>query len=113
MADDACVFCEIVGDQNGIVAFKPLNPVVPGHLLFVPATHVKDASSNPDIAGQTFAAAASWGAANYPDFNLITSAGHYATQTVWHLHVHYVPRHPDDGLHLPWTGQLAHPGSET
>lgn len=39
------------------------------------------------------------------DFNLITSSGRWATQTVKHLHIHYVPRRKDDGLTLPWTGQ--------
>ena len=37
--------------------------------------------------------------------NLITSVGAAATQTVKHLHIHIVPRHEGDGLHLPWTEQ--------
>lgn len=37
--------------------------------------------------------------------NFITSAGPAATQSVFHLHVHLVPRFEDDGLILPWTGQ--------
>jgi histidine triad (HIT) family protein len=37
------------------------------------------------------------------DYNIITSMGEYATQTVFHLHVHIVPRRLNDGLHLPWT----------
>lgn len=35
--------------------------------------------------------------------NLITSAGAEATQSVFHLHVHIVPRGENDGLALPWT----------
>jgi diadenosine tetraphosphate (Ap4A) HIT family hydrolase len=38
--------------------------------------------------------------------NFITSAGRDATQTVFHLHIHIVPRHAGDGLALPWTGQV-------
>lgn len=48
--------------------------------------------------------AAAYGEAMGTDFNLITSAGAAATQTVAHLHVHYVPRRTGDGLGLPWTG---------
>jgi diadenosine tetraphosphate (Ap4A) HIT family hydrolase len=40
---------------------------------------------------------------------MITSAGPAATQTIKHLHVHYVPRHAGDGLSLPWTNQNAEP----
>lgn len=35
-------------------------------------------------------------------FNIITSAGAAATQSVWHLHLHVVPRSTDDGLMVPW-----------
>ena len=36
------------------------------------------------------------------DMNLITSKGRPATQSVFHLHLHLVPRKVDDGLALPW-----------
>ena len=49
--------------------------------------------------------AARWAEGQEDDFNLITSSGPAATQTIPHIHVHYVPRWPGDGLHLPWTGQ--------
>jgi histidine triad (HIT) family protein len=39
-----------------------------------------------------------------PPCNIITSAGSDATQTVFHLHLHVVPRRAGDGLALPWTG---------
>jgi histidine triad (HIT) family protein len=43
--------------------------------------------------------------AEHPAANLITSKGAAATQTVYHLHVHVVPRQGGDGLPLPWTPQ--------
>lgn len=115
-----CVFCTKMDDvladdglewnrQGNICWFRPLNPVVPGHFLFVPYAHVEDAGENPAVTGAVFAEAARFGEKYrhwYGDFNLITSAGTDATQTVFHLHVHYVPRKPNDGLHLPWTGQV-------
>jgi histidine triad (HIT) family protein len=85
--------------------FEPLNPVTPGHMLFVPYTHVANASTHPSLTGLVFDAAARWGRQQNREYNLITSAGPNATQSVWHLHVHYVPRTSGDGLHLPWTGQ--------
>jgi histidine triad (HIT) family protein len=50
--------------------------------------------------------AAQW-ARTCGDANLITSVGSAATQTVFHLHVHVVPRRAGDGLALPWTSQKA------
>jgi histidine triad (HIT) family protein len=47
--------------------------------------------------------AARWGAEKNEDFNLITSRGKFATQTILHTHIHYVPRRENDGLFLPWT----------
>jgi histidine triad (HIT) family protein len=106
-----CVFCEAV-TQQGLVdvvrswsdalAFVPLNPVTPGHALVVPREHVSDATEDPDVAALTMRRAAELAE---PDCNIITSAGPAATQTVRHLHLHVVPRTPDDGLRLPWTGQ--------
>lgn len=109
-----CVFCDL--DTNvptaslyfsnpNVYRFEPLNPVVPGHMLFVPHAHFAHAAEKPYEAGRVFAAAASW--ANHKDvaYNLITSGGKEATQSIFHLHVHYVPRAEGDGLHLPWTGQ--------
>lgn len=37
-----------------------------------------------------------------PASNLITSAGAAATQSIDHLHIHFVPRKVDDGLMTPW-----------
>ena len=107
---DACVFCARISrgeydkDQPGFT-FEPLNPVVPGHRLFVSPQHVVDASTNPDVTAKVFAAAAEYARRQGDDFNLITSGGADATQTVFHLHVHYVPRDEGDALTLPWTGQ--------
>lgn len=104
-----CVFCarierrEFDFEGHGSVSFLPLNPVAPGHRLFVPWVHVEDAAEKPFISCQTFMLASLHAQAEKKPFNLITSGGSAATQTVFHLHVHYIPRSPGDGLHLPWT----------
>ena len=107
-----CVFCEKAaailtehyrGDLREVVDFEPLNPVTPGHRLFVPTVHVVDAADVPEIAGVVMLHAARWARTRGEQFNLITSGGSDASQTVFHLHAHYVPRHASDGLSLPWT----------
>lgn len=103
----SCVFCDKIAagdyldEYDGIVHFAPLNPVTPGHLLVVPKIHVSDATEDPRVTGMTMFYAASLAKA---PCNLITSAGREATQSVFHLHVHVVPRVKGDGLKLPWSG---------
>lgn len=106
-----CVFCNIVKNDPhgqilrkrvGTVVFEPLNPVTPGHLLVVPTSHVKDASEIPTITGMAMVAAAEE-AQLAGQCNIITSVGPAATQTVFHLHIHIVPRREGDGLLLPWS----------
>jgi histidine triad (HIT) family protein len=104
-----CPFCRRIvrqeydaGDEWA-VTFEPLNTAAPGHRLFVPRIHVADALENPGITGQTMRYAATWAAAyGLRPCNLITSTGAEATQSVFHLHIHLVPRRAGDGLTLPW-----------
>lgn len=117
-----CVFCNLLAedpcsrtmveflDDKGrveVVVFEPLNPVVPGHMLAVPVAHVAHAAVLPNLTGRTMRAAARFARDHYESFNIITSAGEGATQSVYHLHLHIVPRRVGDGLKLPWTDQLA------
>lgn len=106
-----CVFCEIVAGRekatiayssDEVVAFEPLNPVTEGHLLVIPYEHVDDASEAPAITGIVMQAACDL-AADIGPCNIITSVGAEATQSVFHLHIHVVPRRADDGLRLPWS----------
>lgn len=115
MADSsqsACPFCRIAnGDPDGqmiekldgCVVFEPLNPVTRGHLLVVPIEHVADFTDRSHVLARAAYAASAVAASRGGDWNLITSAGRSATQTVRHLHLHLVPRVPGDGLRLPWT----------
>lgn len=106
-----CVFCERIRkgefdyeDENA-VAFEPLDPVVRGHFLVVPRAHAVSALDDPKGAGDAMVLAGYLAGRMDIECNIITSAGVAATQTVFHTHIHVVPREADDGLMLPWTGQ--------
>jgi histidine triad (HIT) family protein len=108
---DSCVFCEIVagrapatvvGEWREAIAIVPLGPVIDGHILVIPRVHVADAATNTAVTAITFGLAAQWAEQQARPFNLITSAGREATQSVFHLHIHYVPRAADDQLMVPW-----------
>ena len=104
-----CVFCDIaqgkapatvVREWDDAIAIVPLGPVVDGHVLVIPRRHVADAATDPDITAATMRRAAEivpWPA------DIITSLGAAAMSgSVFHLHLHIVPRAEDDGLALPW-----------
>jgi histidine triad (HIT) family protein len=103
-----CIFCDItfgrapatvVKKWYDATAIVPLNPVTPGHLIVIPVKHVADTLEDPKITAKTMRRAAQ--IAQGP-CNIITSVGREATQSVFHLHIHIVPRSKDDGLALPW-----------
>ncbi|QDF18566.1 histidine triad nucleotide binding protein [Gordonia phage Pupper] len=111
-----CPFCElnwyklrivhsVPGDRDNYLIIHPLNPVTEGHLLVIPAHHWKSAGDNPWVAGEAVTVAANYIEDREMEANIITSIGEAATQSVFHLHIHIVPRHEGDGLHLPWTNQ--------
>lgn len=116
-----CVFCEYVErldefkpgegiggglllrESRGVMFIQPPEPVVKGHFLFVPKRHVEHPHSDPLTSSHLFGVASNWIFHwGHDSYNLIVSSGKPATQTVPHMHVHYVPRHKDDGLRLPW-----------
>lgn len=109
--DDPCVFCEIVAgrapativrDWPKALAIVPLNPVTEGHTLVMPKDHSADFTTGAESLIWAMTAAAVVAREMGGPMNLITSKGTEATQSVFHLHVHLVPRAKDDGLALPW-----------
>ncbi len=112
-----CLFCGIVaGDVPGqvvdsdehTVAFMDINPATRGHALVVPREHAVDLIeiSDSDLEHTMVAArrlARKMEVALQPDgFNLINACRPAAWQTVFHFHVHVIPRYHDDPLKLPW-----------
>lgn len=107
-----CPFCDIIAgtapatflaDWDDAVAILPRRGgCTPGHTLVIPRAHVADAGVDPAVTAATMARAAEL-AARLDNCNIITSRGAAATQKVFHLHIHVVPRVLGDGLALPWT----------
>lgn len=113
-----CPFCEIVQRDDPdvrevyrdehVVAFLPTEPAVLGHTMVVPREHVPDIWSLTEetaghLARATVQLAAAVRAAIEPEgLNIIQSNGQAATQTVFHLHVHLVPRWEGDAMGPIW-----------
>ena len=113
-----CAFCaiargedrsvDVVCEEQDWLAFFPLSPATPGHTLVIPRTHLADLwEVEPPLEGHLITAVIRVGRAIQialaPDgMNLITSAGSTAEQTVFHLHLHVVPRWERDGFGRIW-----------
>jgi histidine triad (HIT) family protein len=111
MIEQPCPFCEIaagrapatiVREWDDAIAIVPRGPVVPGHVLVIPREHVTDFADDPVVSATTTYRASELAAETDQPMNLITSRGREATQSVFHLHLHLVPRAENDGLALPW-----------
>ena len=112
-----CLFCgivagdvpaQIVDSDDHTVAFMDINPATPGHALVVPRAHSRDLMdvSDEDLERTTVAArrlAKRMRRALEPaGFNVLNSCGRAAWQTIYHFHLHVIPRYEDDPLKLPW-----------
>jgi histidine triad (HIT) family protein len=115
MADD-CLFCKIVAgeipaqivdEDEHTIAFMDINPWTRGHALVIPREH----SRNLYEIGEDDLARTAAGAKRLAlrikerlgcdGINLINSCEPAAWQTVFHFHVHVIPRYEDDPLQLP------------
>jgi histidine triad (HIT) family protein len=105
-----CVFCDYEGPSRVLwsnasaYVIEPLYAVAEGHVLVIPFEHAEDFSADPHVAAEAMRAASLYirEGDREGDWNLITSKGEAATQTVPHLHLHLLPRSRGDRLRLPW-----------
>ncbi|MCP2263337.1 HIT family protein [Promicromonospora thailandica] len=117
-----CLFCGIVAgtvpstqvdEDERTLTFMDINPGTDGHALVIPKAHARDLYDiDPgDLAACSVTAQRVAGRAvrqlGADGVNLINCAGEAAWQTVFHFHLHVVPRYRDDqardSLRLPWT----------
>jgi histidine triad (HIT) family protein len=119
-----CLFCgivagevpaEIVDSDEHTVAFMDINPATRGHALVVPRVHSRDLLeiADDDLQRTILAArrlARRIDATLEPDgFNLLNATRPAAWQSVFHFHMHVIPRYDDDPLKLPWIPREAGP----
>jgi len=99
---------QIVAQDERTVSFMDISPATRGHALVVPRRHVKDLHEidREDLVAVVLAAqrlaARARDRLHADGVNLINSCGAAAWQTVFHFHVHVIPRYEGDPLRLPW-----------
>jgi histidine triad (HIT) family protein len=118
VSDPDCIFCKIVAgelpativdEDEHTIAFMDIAPATRGHALVIPRRHAADLLSvEPgDLAAVASTAARLAGTMRErlgaAGVNLLNSCGAAAWQTVFHFHVHVIPRYAEDPLRLPWT----------
>jgi len=118
MTDPDCIFCKIlagelpvtiVDEDERTIAFMDISPATRGHALVIPRTHSADLLSVDAQDLQAVALASRRLARRVSErlradgVNLVNSCGPAAWQTVFHFHMHVIPRYEDDPLRLPWT----------
>jgi histidine triad (HIT) family protein len=116
-SDPDCIFCKIVAgelpgtivdEDERTISFMDINPATRGHALVIPRRHARDLLEIEPDELQAVAVAARRLAKRVHDrlgadgINLINSCGSLAWQTVFHFHVHVIPRYEGDPLRLPW-----------
>ncbi len=110
-----CVFCAIIARQleasvvyedETVVVFMDLNPVTPGHLLVVPREHAMgledlDVATSAHVwsVGHHMARVLRRSSLRCEGINVLLCDGEVAFQTVFHFHLHVIPRYAGDG----WT----------
>lgn len=125
--NDTCAFCAIVAgttsadrvyETEETLAFLPLAPATMGHTLIVPKAHVSDlwhvdmGTLTPIMEAALKVADALKKAFNPDGLNLINSTGVAATQTVFHIHFHLVPRWNGDRMADFWPSNEGLPAGE-
>ena len=116
--DPDCIFCgiatrtgpaEVVEADDKAIAFLDIAPATRGHTLVIPRNHADnlleiDPEDLAHVAKMAQAIAKRMpNALGCDGVNLLNSCGSAAWQTVFHFHMHVIPRYSDDPLSLPWT----------
>ena len=112
-----CVFCSIlqgkipstrIHEDDVCVVFMDINPATRGHSLVVPRSHSRDLLDTDDaVLAHLVGVAKKVGQAALDGLeadgvNLLQCTGEAAFQSVFHLHLHVIPRYVGDGLRTPW-----------
>lgn len=112
-----CIFCKIVAgeipsttiyEDDDFKVILDINPASRGHAVILPKNHAKNLFELPEEdAEKIFKVAKKCGTAmmevlHCDGFNVLQNNGEIAGQTVFHLHVHLIPRYKDDTIQIKW-----------
>lgn len=116
-SDPNCIFCKIIAGQipcykvfedDTVLAFLDIQPLVPGHTLVIPkAHHASVMAIPPEVLGainqrMPSLSRAVLRATNSPACHVLVNNGPEAMQSVHHLHYHIIPRKSGDSFRIPW-----------
>ena len=115
MMDD-CIFCHIIEctasssivyTDEKVAAFMDIQPVNPGHVLIIPKTHAAKLSElDEEIGGHMFrvamriAEALRQSGVKCEGINFFLADGEAASQDIFHVHLHVIPRFRGDGFQV-------------
>ena len=118
----SCIFCNIINgtipsekvyEDEHVYAFMDITPVAKGHLLLIPKVHRENVyDMTEDEAANLFRAVPKIANALKAEFqpagmNLLQNNGSHAGQTVYHFHLHFIPRYDEkDGFDWTWNPQV-------
>ena len=112
-----CIFCRIIVgevpchkifENQNILCFLDVGPVVTGHTLVIPKRHIRNIFDMPPEIGAELGcqlpalAGAVCAAVNAPACHILLNSGVEAMQSVHHAHYHIIPRKTGDGFFVPW-----------
>ena len=112
-----CIFCKIIAgeipsttvyEDDDVKAILDVNPAARGHVIVLPKAHAENIFSIPDedlkkaICVAKKIAAAVKKAYNCDGVNILQNNGEAAGQSVFHLHIHVIPRFDGDTVNMKW-----------
>jgi len=117
MRDENCIFCKIAGgeipsttlyEDDDFRVILDLGPATRGHALLIPKEHYRDLFDLEDEVAQKVLLRARRIAGRMKEalgadgFNLVQNNGKAAGQTVFHFHMHLIPRYENDHAGILW-----------
>ena len=117
MKEEKCIFCKLANgeipsatiyENEDFRVILDLNPATKGHALILPKEHFANIFEMPEEwEMKAFALAKKMGAKmmevlKCDGFNVVQNNGAAAGQTVFHFHIHLIPRYENDGAGITW-----------
>jgi histidine triad (HIT) family protein len=106
---------EVVDSDERTVTVMDINPATRGHVVVMPRAHTENLLTvgEEDLAATMAAVRRIVTRMNDTirpaGFNILNNMGRAAWQSIFHFHVHVIPRYEDDPLQLPWLPEPADP----